>query len=90
MSALYIDCLSRPNNLWLAGSEVNLQVTEGEGNDTNCPYYGNLGYLTEHGPMQNGKNEDDSFDTVRALKGSARFTSRSRTATRHATLNNLK
>ena len=44
MTALYIDYFSRPNDLWFAGCGVNMQVTGGEGNGTNCPYCGSPGH----------------------------------------------
>ena len=45
MSALYIDCLSRPNNSPLvAGRVVAMQATEGDDSTSKCHYCGNLGH----------------------------------------------
>ena len=45
MSALYIDCLSRPNNsLLVAGRGVAMQATGGDNNNIKCHYCGNPGH----------------------------------------------
>ena len=45
MSALYIDCLSRPNNsLLVAYRGVAMQATGGDDNTIKCHYYGNPGH----------------------------------------------
>ena len=45
MSALYIDCLSRPNHSPLvAGREVAMQATGGDDSNVKCQYCGKLGH----------------------------------------------
>ena len=45
MSALYIDCLSRPNNsLLVAGSGVAMQATGGDDSTIKCQYWGSTGH----------------------------------------------
>ena len=45
MSALYIDCLSRPNNSFLtAGRRVAMQATGGDDSTIKCHYCGNPGH----------------------------------------------
>ena len=45
MSALYIDCLSRPNNsLLVTGRGVAMQATGGDNSIIKCYYYGNPGH----------------------------------------------
>ena len=49
MNALYIDCLSRPNNSPLvAGREVAMQATGGDDNAIKCHYCGNLGHCQKN------------------------------------------
>ena len=45
MSALYLDCLSRPNNSpFVAGGGVAVQGTGGDDSTIKCHYCGNSGY----------------------------------------------
>ena len=49
MSALYIDCLSHPNNSPLvAGLGVTMQATGGDASAIKCHYRGNPGHRQKH------------------------------------------
>ena len=79
MSALYIDCISRPNNsLLVAGPRVAMQATGGDDSTIKCHYCGNPGQRQkklcrlDSGPVQRLKSANDSFNTVRALEKESR------------------
>ena len=50
MSALYIGCISRPNNfLFVAGRGVVIQAAGGDNSIIKCHYCGNLGHRQKNG-----------------------------------------
>ena len=74
MSALYIDCLSRPNNsLLVAGRGVAMQATGGDNSIIKC-HYTPLEKLCrlDSGPVQRRKSANDPFNTVWALEKESR------------------
>ena len=79
MSALYIDCLSRPNNsLLVAGRGVAMQATGGDNSIIKCHYCGKSRTppeklcVLDSGPVQRRKSANDSFNTVKALEKETR------------------
>ena len=75
INALYIDCLSRPNNSpFVVGRGVAIHLTGGGDSPINYHYCGNLGHHkkklrhVDSGPTQGTKSARDSFDTVQALE----------------------
>ena len=79
MSALYIDCLSRPNSsLLVADRGVAMQATGGDNSTIKCHYLRQSGTPPEKlcrldsSPVQRWKSANNSFNTVRALEKESR------------------